>query len=73
MQKHWTTHKWEVFVIPERILKNHPNLDINKTRLVIVISNAKSLDFKALVIECSTKKHKNSLFFYSWKSKKLIL
>jgi mRNA-degrading endonuclease toxin of MazEF toxin-antitoxin module len=53
-----------MYVIPERVLKNHDGMDLNKARPVIVISNAESLEYKALILECSTKKHKNSLEFY---------
>jgi hypothetical protein len=28
------------------------------------------LEYKALIMECSTKKHKNSLEFYKWTSKR---
>ncbi|MDR0985728.1 MAG: hypothetical protein LBL60_02140 [Mycoplasmataceae bacterium] len=70
INKKWNTHKWEVFIIPEKIIKNYENMLPNKVRPVAVLSNAEFLEYKALVMECTTKQHMNTIKFYSYFNKK---
>jgi hypothetical protein len=39
--ENWKSHKWEIFLIPEHTIKTYKNINNNKFRPVIVLSNAR--------------------------------
>jgi mRNA-degrading endonuclease toxin of MazEF toxin-antitoxin module len=58
-----------MYIIPERIIKNHPGMDVNKTRPVVVLSNSQKLNYKALIVECTTKYHPGYIKLFAYFSK----
>jgi hypothetical protein len=63
--------KREIHVLYEYQIKHYKNIDFNKTRPVLVISDSDKLGERCLTLEMSSHKIDNeSIFFYKYFSKK---
>jgi len=53
----WKSKKWQVYLIPEKVLKFYDGMDLQKVRPCVVINNDADLFNKSIVLECTTKSY----------------